>query len=114
MIQRDIVYFGRSVVTACDARCDKAWGIADRPRVQLDPHDEDDYEYLSDGELGEAPDDPGTYEGGHGKPSCYDEPLEHRLNKWCVRACERSVIRPRGVPIDLPDFSTRRSNRREP
>jgi hypothetical protein len=76
---------GESLIIGCDAKCSKAWGISSRPRVQLSEN-EDDYAYLSDDELPDAPDDPGTYEGGHGKPLA---PFE-RLNKWCFRECERS------------------------
>jgi len=85
-IVKRISYFGQPVLVGCDARCDKAWGHQSRPRVDLDPNDDDDCMWLADDELGVAPQDPGTYEGGHGKPARPDD----RLNKWCVRECERS------------------------
>lgn len=106
MIQREIVYFGQRRVAACDGKCSKAWGISDRPRVQLDPEDEDDYAFLADGELGKAPGDPGTYEGGDAKP----RGSRHGLNKWCVRACERSELYRPGESVVLRDFSRRRYN----
>lgn len=100
------LYFGKTVAIACDGRCDKAWGINQREKHQLG-EDVDDFEYLSDDELGKAPDDPGTYEGFQAKPA-------HRyqkLNKWCVRECERSVMVGKDELVCLPDFSKRVSNR---
>lgn len=106
-----ITYMGQPASVNCDRNCAKAWGIADRPRVMLSD-DVDDYELLADEELGEAPADPGTYEGGYGKP---DSPNEFP-NKWCVRACERCVISEPGkwaLPLVLPDFTKRRRNKLE-
>jgi hypothetical protein len=71
--------------------------------VQLSATDEEDYAFLADGELGEAPADPGTAEGGHGKPRAPGE----RLNKWCCRECERSVKVEPGEDFELPDFTRR-------
>lgn len=105
ILVKSVFYFGQSVVVACDARCDKAWGIADRPRRQLS-EESDDFEWLADSELGEAPEHPGTWEGEHTKPTTPDE----RLNKWCVRACERSVMCRPGETLRLPDFSNRVRN----
>ena len=79
-----ITYFGHPMKVACDRHCNKAWGINNRPRVQLS-EGEDDYAYLADSELGDAPFNPGTYEGGDAKPDSPDE----FPNKWCVRECER-------------------------
>jgi hypothetical protein len=82
----NIQYFGRPCNAVCDRKCNKAWGINTRPKVQLsEDGDGDDYAFLADNELGEAPADPGTYEGTHGKPSTPD----HFPNKWCIRECER-------------------------
>lgn len=110
-IVRCALYFGKPVAVACDARCDKAWGIQNRPHRQLSEH-VDDYVWLSDEELGEAPADPGTYEGGHGKPEFSDQ----RMNKWCVRECERSAMV--GLHeqrfIELPDLSNPSPNMRQP
>lgn len=105
MIQRDILSWGQPCTLACDAKCNKAWGINHRPSHQLSD-DIDDYEWLSDDELGEAPADTGVYEGGHPKPRTPEE----RLNKWCMRECERSVVVDRGGVIALPDFSKRVRN----
>ena len=82
-----ILYCGRSIVVSCDEKCNKAWGVNNRPKVQLSG-DPDDYEFLSDFELGEAPVDPGTYEGGHAKPTNKAE----IPNRWCVRECERCLF----------------------
>lgn len=105
-----IIFCGRDVKVECDGNCKKAWGINSRPRISFDPGDEDDIAYLSDGELGTAPDDPGTYEGGHGKPESADE----FPNKWCVRECERCKMSGHGTdlfaPLKLTDFSKRTYN----
>ena len=103
MIAKRIVYFGQERILGCDAQCGKAWGINCRPRVQLSATDEDDYAFLADGELGEAPADPGTAEGGHRKPRRRGE----RLNKWCCRECERSQMVKPGEDFELPDFTRR-------
>ena len=103
-----ITYFGQPARVNCDRQCQKAWGINSRPRVQLSEA-EDDYAFLADGELGEAPADPGTYEGSHGKPT---SPAQFP-NKWCVRECERCSMTNFGdpdAPIELPDFSGRIKN----
>lgn len=105
MIARQITYFGQPAVVACDARCDKAWGSVTRPSEPVSDAD-DDVVFLADDELGEAPADPGTYEGGHAKPVSRDD----RLNKWCVRACERCAMsRPgkAGEVIETRDWSRR-------
>jgi hypothetical protein len=107
-IARRVIYFGQPGVVICDARCDKAWGINNRPLVQFS-EDQDDTAFLADNELGEAPADPGTYEGGCAKPT---EPSE-RLNKWCVRECERSAMSRSGrgdEVVEAPDFSKRLFN----
>lgn len=108
MLTTKIVWFGRDCLIACDHRCEKAWGINGRRHfegVMIDFDGEDDVVYLADSEVGEAPDDPGTYEGGHGKP---DHPQRH--NKWCARECERSSIIEQGKEITYPDYSVRRYN----
>lgn len=87
MIAKLIRWFGQPALLGCDARCEKAWGINTRPKRMLG-EDEDDYVFLADDELGEAPTNPGTYEGPDGKPGPDDE----RLNKWCARECERSEL----------------------
>lgn len=45
MAQKTISYFGRAMLVACDEHCHKAWGVNNRPRVQLSD-DEDDYAFL--------------------------------------------------------------------
>lgn len=104
-----ITYFGHKTKVACDRNCQKAWGVNNRPRVQISSS-EDDYAFLADDELGTAPDDPGTYEGSDGKPQSPDD----FPNRWCVRECERCAMSDIGkshTPLALPDFSKRRYNR---
>lgn len=103
MIQKDIIYFGKQCTLACDAKCEKAWGINNRPSEKLSETDDDDYAFLADDELGEAPANPGTYEGSEAKPIYEDE----RLNRWCARECERSTIAEPNEAIVLTDFSRR-------
>jgi hypothetical protein len=87
VIVRCCNYFGSPVAVVCDGNCAKAWGLNSRPRRQLSEN-EDDYMFLPDEELGEAPADPGTYEGNDGKPTS----PEDQMNRWCVRECERSTM----------------------
>ena len=102
-----ITFFGQRAKVACDGLCAKAWGSDARPRVLLSNEgDGDDFAWLSDDELGAAPLDPGTTEGGDSKPL---SPAEFP-NRWCVRACERcSMSRPgeSHIPLNLRDFSRR-------
>ena len=107
-MEKLITYFFQDAKIACDEQCQKAWGSTNRPKVQLSD-DEDDYAYLSDNELGIAPIDPGTREGGHAKPTLKTE----IPNKWCVRECERCAMsRPNQLEVELklPDFSNKRYN----
>jgi hypothetical protein len=103
MIIKGITFAGKPVVVGCDAKCNKAWGRNSRPQKHFD--EADDFAYLPDGDLGEAPIDPGTYEGGHAKPTS----LKQAPNKWCVRECERcamtNVIPKQMGELKLPDFS---------
>lgn len=82
----------------------KHGGINNRPRIQLS-NDEDDWVWLSDDELENAPNDTGTYEGFEmcGKPSFDSE----KLNKWCARECERSYKLDLDQEIILDDFNKR-------
>lgn len=102
MQTKRIVIYGRDVVLACDAQCSKAWGNTQRPKEILDPNNSDDYAFLADHELGEAPQDPGTYEGGDAKPISPEN-----MNKWCARECERSGTFENAQEIQLSDFSKR-------
>lgn len=108
LLSKPILMFGNPCMLCCDGKCNKAWGINNRPRVYLQGEDidPDDYAFLADGELGDAPIDPGTYEGEHGKPQSIDE----RLNKWCARECERSQLPGHMDDLELPDFSVRQYN----
>jgi hypothetical protein len=105
MLATVITYSGHRVVLICDGKCHKAWGVNHRPKIQLSDN-EDDYEWLADGELGDAPINPGTYEGGHAKPRHPDQ----RHNKWCSRECERSGFAEDGKDFLLTDYSQRGRN----
>ena len=101
-----ITYCGQPMKVSCDRNCGKAWGVNQRPNVVLDDSNEEDFAYLADGELGEAPADPGTYEGDHAKPESPDD----FPNKWCVRECERCSSSKPGEsdkPLGIQDFSAR-------
>lgn len=100
IIVSKIKAYGENAILACDGNCQKAWGEHSRPTIQLSEN-EDDFAYLADDELGIAPADPGTYEGGCGKPS------EPKHNKWCFRECERSSwCGDREIPV-LKKFENR-------
>lgn len=104
-ISKVVTAFGRPTRIGCDAQCDKAWGINNRPKIQFSD-DPDDYAFLADHEVGTAPEDPGTYEGGHAKPTTPEE----RLNKWCFRECERCASCYAGredEPMNYPNFFER-------
>ena len=103
MNQSVILYMGQSVRVTCDRLCSKAWGINQRPTVQFSGEDPDDYAFLADGELGEAPVNPGTYEGGQGKPLTPDA----FPNKLCVRECERCDIARLDEPVTVRSFAGR-------
>jgi len=66
-LEKMIVFCEQPAKVACDANCEKAWGSNSRPKIMLSKM-VDDYAWLSDLELGLAPIDPGTYEGGCAKP----------------------------------------------
>jgi hypothetical protein len=102
VIKKEITFFANRLILACDANCNKAWGINNRPKISLSD-DVDDVAYLADEELLDAPDDPGTYEGECAKPI----DIMELLNKWCARECERSVLVKIGEKIILPDYSKR-------
>ena len=78
MKKTQIIFFGQQVTVICDEKCNKAWGINAHPRIGD--------EMIADKLLGDAPADPGTYEGGEDK-----NPGSH--NRWCVRECERSELK---------------------
>jgi hypothetical protein len=104
ILQSDIVYRGQKVTLACDGRCDKAFGINQRP---TNPDNlDDEIEYLADDEVGIAPKFSRALEGGQDKPQSHS--AAH--NKWCARQCERSVLVDPGEEITLPDFSKRQND----
>ena len=82
-MKKIIPWFGKQETVICDGVCSKAWGINNRPKT------EDEKFWRADGDLGEAPADPGTYEGGEGKPCSTMNNDPELMNKWCVRECER-------------------------
>ena len=104
-IVKCVIFAHQPCALMCDGRCDKAWGIQNRPHVQLS-EDEDDIEWLADGELDEEPANPGTTEGEHAKP----RNVSDLLNKWCARECERSVLIDLWEVGTFPDFTQRIRN----
>ena len=106
MKTKEITYFGERRVVMCDENCRKAWGWASRPQRRID---KDWIMYLSDHDTGEAPRDPGTYEGGYGKPlSSAEFP-----NKWCVRQCERCTMSDKCGNIEPLDWNVGQPSREE-
>lgn len=136
-MEKIITYCGQTAKVGCDEKCEKAWGSNNRPRIypQIsddkifglngesvhppelyveggnipDDFDLDEYAYCSDSELGDAPEDPGTYEDDDAKPIN----KEGIPNKWCVRECERCTMSDVGKynqPLEFPDFSKRYYN----
>lgn len=107
MLTKEINAYGKPLVIGCDAKCEKAFGINGRQRIQVSPI-EDDYAWLADHEVGFAPVSGKTnilYEGGDQKP---DPSIpETRLNKWCFRECERCESAPTKEGLILHDFSNR-------
>jgi hypothetical protein len=123
-MEKIITYCGQPAKVGCDEKCNKAWGGRNRPRVYLEvsetkiygvdvdlfPDEEDidvdNYAYCTDAELGDAPVDPGTGEGGDFKPVNKSE----IGNKWCIRECERCSMSEPGEyeqPLILKDFTKR-------
>ena len=100
MIKREIIFFGKTAILACDGNCEKAWGINNRPMYYPNGTDYN-AEYVQDSRLYTAPIDPGTYEGDAAKP----RNDASKLNKWCARECERSVICALDEKIELPVFN---------
>lgn len=107
---REVPAGGHTELLLCDGNCRKAWGINHRPSVEFSQTDPDDIAFLADSELGEAPEDPGVYEGGHAKPRFDAGPA--RQNKWCMRECERSIwLEPGDEFRAPPDFVKRLYNK---
>jgi hypothetical protein len=105
MPEKLITYVGQTAKVACDGKCEKAWGLNNRPREQLSDV-EDDYAFMADRQLGIAPIDPGTSEGNDSKPMSAKE----FPNKWCVRECERCSMSQPGeshLPLMVKSFETR-------
>lgn len=100
-----IPFCGQTAKVICDSKCNKAWGYSSRPHEKVTGK-EDDIMWYADHELGEAPKDPGSYEGTHGKPESPDE----FPNKWCVRECERCEMSNPGEynkPLELTNWDER-------
>lgn len=104
MIKINIMYMGQPATAACDELCHKAWGEHSRPKRLLDESG-DNFEYISDDEF-EIVLYPDTIEGGEKKP----ERVQGRLNRWCVRECERCYMGPPDQEIVLPDLSKKTPN----
>src|SRR4051812_47845438 len=101
-MKKQIFYDNSEVIVMCDEKCHKAYGIQNRPKIQLSDH-VDDVVYLADDELPHAPINPGTYEGGHAKPvNTLSIP-----NKWCVRECERCMMFDLNKEPRVNDYTSR-------
>lgn len=72
--------------------------------------DPNDFVFLGDNELGEAPSDPGTYEFDQGKPSNGLMADSKLMNKWCARECERSTITDAGAEVVPRDMDNPQPN----
>lgn len=106
MLTKMIQWFGKQCTLACDGRCDKAWGASGRPEHSFSD-EPDDYVYLADDVLGTAPgpgNTVGISEGSDIKPSAMPLTDAQRMNKWCARECERSIIAESGEELRLPDM----------
>ena len=108
MFKKQVQAYGEQRIIGCDGKCNKAWGVMCRPSVDLDGKDEDNNYMLGDDDLDDAPQDPGTYEGGHGKP--YNAVSGDDMNKWCFRQCERCVVCKVGEELELKDWSKKQYN----
>jgi hypothetical protein len=76
LLTTSILYSGKRCLAVCDHKCNKAWWFdGDRPQ-RRDPAEPDDVIWFADREVGIAPANPGSYEGGQGKPST--PPRVHR------------------------------------
>ncbi len=107
MILKVVNCFGQPCALACDARCEKAWGLSRRPQI-LVSEDPVEWAFRSDLELPTAPAHPGTTVGSEVKPRGPGE----RLNRWCAEECERSLMLRVGDELaQLPDFSNRVKSR---
>ena len=104
-IAKIIEYFGEPCILICDGNCRKAWGINRRPHT-FNSDNPDDYVFIADSKIGDAPDDPGTYEGGDAKPLF----RAARLNKWCARECERGTVVDNNEEFELRDLEHPKPN----
>ncbi len=101
----EINFFNQKCRLVCDEKCQKAWGINNRPTIELSDNP-DDFCYLTDEELGDAPTQSPVWEGGYNKPVSDKE----KHNKWCVRECERSELFSLDKVPFIRDFSKRIKN----
>lgn len=101
MLAKTITCLGRQAILICDKNCAQAWGLNSRPTFEVEGRKF----WIKDGEQ-ISPNNPGTEEGGHVKPAGGQD--HYKLNKWCARECERSVIVHCGESFILPDWSTSR------
>lgn len=111
-LRKSITAYGKRLALVCDGRCDKAWGINGRPKTMLGKH-EDDFVWKPDANLGAAPGPGQTVvlsEGGHMKPSAVPLTSAERMNKWCLRECERADSFEEGEAVVVRDLSNPKPN----
>ncbi len=76
LLTTSILYFGKRCLAVRDRKYNKALGLnVDRPQWR-EPAQPDDGIWLADADVGIALANPGSYEGGQGKPST--PPRVHR------------------------------------
>lgn len=106
ILKKKITIYGHQAILACDGLCHKAWGLDGRQTLQLS-EELDDFVYVSDSELGEAP-GPGLTatisEGGDVKPCAGILTDGQLMNKWCSRQCERVSLFDSDESIKLKDM----------
>jgi hypothetical protein len=105
LLARPILFCDDWAIITCDGRCDKAWGMQNRPKRMLSA-DPDDYVYLADDDpmIGQTPNSSELgSEGDEEKPS--DSALQAKysylMNRWCARACERATMLTDVVVCDM-------------
>lgn len=101
----EIPYTDNDTWISCDGKCDKAFGLAERP-ISENSLAEGDFEWLADDEVGDAPEVSCHTIDGENKPQLITE----LHNKWCIVHCERSILMTLGQEATLPNFDKRVPN----
>ena len=107
-MEKEITYYGAPAKVGCDEKCNKAWGINNRPRVYLDISETQIFGLEGTSIYPDIEDDINVdnYENDDAKPTCKSE----MGNRWCVRECERCQMSEYGKhnePLKIKDFNQR-------